>query len=291
MAGLRKEVWVNQLTKNFYPDSAFLKYAKDFSSLVENDAINMTDVGVDPDVLIDNTTYPIVIKERDDSPLKIELKLFETENTIVRDPEAIEYAYNKLENVIMGHRNVLRSRTAEIGAHAYAPTQDSVFTPVLTTSGESVNGRKRITIEDILFLKERYDSVDIALEDRYLVLHPSHLSDLILLDVKAFKDIADFKNGLPNRLAGFNMLQFSKPAIYDFTTKIKKSFGAVASENDVFSSFSFHAEEVMKADGAVSMYKREHDPELRGTIVGFDKRFIAVPIRNKAIGAILSTKV
>ena len=291
MAGLRKEVWVNQLTKNFYPDSTFLKYAKDFSSLVENDAINMTDVGVDPDVLINNTTYPIIIKERDDSPLRIELKLFETENTIVRDPEAIEYAYNKLENVIMGHRNILRSKTAQIGAHAYAPNSDTLFTPVITTSGESVNGRKRITIEDILYLKERYDSVDIAFEDRYLVLHPSHLSDLILLDVKAFKDIADFKNGLPNRLAGFNMLQFSKPATYDFTTKIKKSFGAVATENDVFSSFSFHAEEVMKADGTVSMYKRENDPELRGTIVGFDKRFIAVPIRNKAIGAILSTKV
>jgi len=292
MANLRKEVWVNQLTKNFYPDSTFLKYAKDFSALVENDAINMTDVGVDPDVLINNTTYPIAISERVDAPLRIELHLFETENTLVRNPDAIEYAYNKLENVIMGHRNVLRSKTAEMGAHAFAPTQDTLFTPVLITSGENFNGRKRLTIEDILYLKERYDGVDIPLEDRYLVLHPSHLSDLILLDVKAFKDIADFKNGLPNRLAGFNILQFSKPAIYDFTTKVKKSFGTVlVPETDTFSSFSFHGEEVMKADGTVKMYDRKDDPEQRATIVGFDKRFIAVPIRNKAIGAILSTKV
>ena len=291
MADLRKEVWVNQLTKNFYPDSAFLKYAKDFSALVENDAINMTDVGVDPDVLINNTTYPIEIKQRTDANIRIELNLFETENTIVRNPDAIEYSYNKLENVIMGHRNILRSRTAEMAAHAYAPAADDVFTPVLTTSGESFNGRKRLTIEDILYLKERYDAFDCPLESRYLVLHPSHLSDLILLDVKAFKDIADLQNGLPNRLAGFNILQFSKPAIYDFITKAKKSFGALATETDVFSSFSFHGDEVMKADGTVGMYKRIDDPELRGTVVGFDKRFIGVPIRNKALGAILSTKV
>ena len=38
------------------------------------------------------------------------------------------------------------------------------------------------------------------------------------------------------------------------------------------------------------MYARENDPEERGTIVGFDKRFIALPIRNKGIGAIVGVK-
>lgn len=47
----------------------------------------------------------------------------------------------------------------------------------------------------------------------------------------------------------------------------------------------------MKADGTVHMYAKYDDPEERGTIVGFDKRFIAVPIRNKGIGAIVSKKV
>ena len=36
------------------------------------------------------------------------------------------------------------------------------------------------------------------------------------------------------------------------------------------------------------MYSRENDPEERATIVGFDKRFIALPIRGKGIGAIVS---
>ena len=71
----------------------------------------------------------------------------------------------------------------------------------------------------------------------------------------------------------------------------KIPFGAVEDSNTTFGSFSFSSEEVMKADGSVNMYERIGDPELRATVVGFDKRFLALPIRNKGIGAIVSTKI
>lgn len=291
MAGLAKEVWVKQLTKNFYPDSSFLNYTKDFSSLVENDAINMADAGVDPDVLINNTTYPIQVVNRVDTPIRIELDLFETKNTLVRRPEAIEYSYDQLESVLMGHRNKLRARTAEKAAHAFAPLKDSEFTPVISTSGETSGTRKRMSVEDILLLKERFDSVDIPLEERYLILNPKHLSDLILFDVKAFKDLTDIVDGKPKRFAGFNVLQTSATPFYNATSLEKIAFTKTPGDTDVFCSFAFQKEEVMKADGTVHMYAKYDDPEERGTIVGFDKRFIAVPIRNKGIGAIVSKKV
>lgn len=291
MAGLAKEVWINQLTKNFYPDSSFLNYTKDFSSLVENDAINMADAGVDPDVLINNTTYPIQVVNRVDTPIRIELDLFETKNTLVRRPEAIEYSYDQLESVLMGHRNKLRARTAEKAAHAFAPLKDSEFTPVIFTTGETSGARKRMSVEDILLLKERFDSVDIPLEERYLILNPKHLSDLILFDVKAFKDLTDIVDGKPKRFAGFNVLQTSATPFYNATSLEKVSFTKTPGDTDVFCSFAFQKEEVMKADGTVHMYAKYDDPEERGTIVGFDKRFIAIPIRNKGIGAIVSKKV
>ena len=290
---LAKEVWVSQLTKNFYPDSSFLNYVKDFSSLVDNNAINMADVGVDPNVLINNTTYPIQVVQRVDKPIRIELDLFETENTLVRRPEAIEYSYDQLESVLMGHRNRLRARTAQKAAHAFAPQKDSEFTPVIVTTGDAIGKRKRLSIEDILLLKERFDDVDIPLEDRFLVLNPKHLSDLILFDVKAFKDLTDIVNGQPKRFAGFNILQTSSTPKYNSSTSEKVPFAdeTVMADTDTFCSFAFQKEEVMKADGDVFMYANENDPKERGTIVGFDKRFIAVPIRNKALGAIISTKI
>ena len=180
MSTLNKEVWVRQLVKNFYPNSSFLNYVKDFSSLVDNNAINMAEVGVDPEVLVNNTT---------------QLDLFETENTLVRRPEVIEYSYDQLESVLMGHRSQLRAKTAEKAAHAFAPAEDGEYTPVISTTGDTSGKRKRLSVEDILSLKERFDDVNIPFEDRYLVLKHKHVSDLILFDIKAFKDLTDIIDG------------------------------------------------------------------------------------------------
>lgn len=289
MATLNKQVWIAQLMEKFYPDTSFLNYAKDFSGLTDNDKINLAEAGVDPEVLVNNNTYPIAITTRVDNPIEIELDKFETVNTLVRRPDVIEYAYDQLESVLMGHRNVLRTNTGTKAAHAYAPQEDTSFTPVITTTGTAdADGNLRITPEDILKLKRRYDEVDYPYDKRYLVLHPRHVEDLILSDLKSFKDITDLVDGQPKRFAGFNILQFTKNPIYNRTTLQKKAFGAVAAPSDAFCSFSFYGEEVMKADGGIYLYSRENDPEHRGTIIGFDKRFIALPIRNKGIGAIVA---
>ena len=186
----------------------------------------------------------------------------------------------------------LRSKTGQKAAHAFAPSSDTVNTPVLITTGDNNGeGFKRLIPEDILRLKKKYDLLDVPYDNRYLVLDPNHVEDLILYDLKAFKDITDFKDGQPNRFAGFNILQYTKTPKYNVNTKVKLPWGAVADANTTFASFSFSSEEVMKADGTVNMFERINDPELRATIVGFDKRFIGLPIRNKAIGAIIAGKI
>lgn len=45
----------------------------------------------------------------------------------------------------------------------------------------------------------------------------------------------------------------------------------------------------MKAEGNVKMFKTVDDPKERATIVGFEKRFIALSLSNKGIGSIVST--
>ena len=288
---LQKEIWVNQIKENFYPDSSFLNFVRDFSAMVEFDAINIAEAGVDPEVLINSNTYPIRIKQRVDNNQRIELDKFETENTLVRRPEVIEYSYDQLESVLMGHRNTLRASTARKAAHAFAPMENGAYTPVISTTGEKTrDGRKRLTVADILALKEEYDMMAVPLEMRYLVLNPRHVSDLILFDTKAFKDIVDLVDGKPRRFAGFNMLQTSVTPTYNATNLKKVAFGAEKATTDTFCSFSYCSDEVMKADGEIYLYSRYDDPEQRGTIVGFDKRFVAMPIRNRGIGAIVSAK-
>lgn len=288
---LNKQIWIPQIKEGFYPDDSFLKRTVDYSGFVDYDILHIASAGIDPKVLVNNTTYPIKIVGREDGECTAELDKFETENTIVRRPEALEYSYDQLESVIRQHRSTLRTSVSRKAAHAFAPDKDTTDTPVITTSGATVNGRKRMTYEDFLILKERFDEALIPLEDRCIVLHPKHVTDLLLEDVKLFKSLTDTRSGRPFTFAGFDCYQFPYMPTYtdDSGTLTKVEFGK--DDTEQFASVAFCGSEVMRADGEIYMYSRVDDPEERATIVGFDKRFIALPIRNKGIGAIVSANV
>ena len=285
---LNKEVWIGQIKENFYPDSSFLTKVLDFSSEVENNKIHMASAGIDPRVLINNTTYPIAVVGREDEDNEIPLDKFETENTIVRRPDVIEYSYDKLESVIRQHRQTLQKSVAIKAAHAIAPTTGTDFTPIVETTGTEKDGRKRLTFADILALKERFDSAEIPLDRRFLVLHPKHVSDLLLEDLKLYKDITNIVDGEPLRFAGFGCFAFSHMPTYTTVNGALQKVAFGQQDTDSFASFAFYTDEVMKADGDIYMYSKVDDPEQRATIVGFDKRFVCLPIRNKGVGAIVS---
>lgn len=288
---LNKQVWVSQIKNGFYPDRSFLEKVLDYSGFVENDSLHFASAGIDPKVLVNNTTYPIKIVGREDEDQEITLDKFETENTIVRRPDAIEYSYDKLESVIKQHRSVLQVSTAKKAIHAFAPDSNTDDTPLVLTTGAASGTRKRMTFEDLLTLKERFDNALVPLEERYIVLHPKHVTDLLIEDIKTFKELTDFKNGEPNRFAGFGIYEFPFMPTFNVSgkTATKVKFGSA--DTDHFASVAFCKDEVMKADGEIYMYSRVDDPEERATIVGFDKRFIALPIRGKGIGAIVSDLV
>lgn len=288
---LNKQVWVSQIKNGFYPERSFLQKVTDYSGFVDNDSIHIASAGIDPKVLVNNTTYPIKIVGREDEDQEITLDKFETENTIVRRPDAIEYSYDKLESVIKQHRSTLQTSTARKAIHAFAPDKDMKDTPLVLTTGSVKDGRKRMTFEDLLSLKERFDDALIPLEERYIVLHPKHVSDLLLEDVKTFKELTDFKDGEPNRFAGFGIFEYPYMPTFNLNGETLKKVAFGEADTTRFASVAFCKDEVMKADGDIYMYARIDDPEERATIVGFDKRFIALPIRGKGIGAIVSDVV
>lgn len=285
---LNKQVWINQIKEGFYPERSFLNKVEDFTDLVDNDMLHFPSAGIDPKVLINNSTYPIKIVGREDEDNAILLDKFETENTLVRRPDAIEYSYDKLDSVIRQHRSTLQTTTARKAAHAFAPSKDTNETPLVLTTGAAARGRKRITFEDLLALKERFDDALIPLEDRYIILHPRHVTDLLLEDVKLFKELTDIKDGEPTKFAGFGCYQFPFMPTYKASGENWEKVAYNDEQTQQFASVAFYAHEVMKADGEIYMYARYDDPEERGTVVGFDKRFIALPIRGKGVGAIIS---
>lgn len=281
---LNKQVWLKQISENFYPETSFLSKVVDLSGFVENNRIHMALAGIDPKVRINDKTYPIKDTERTDGESEFPLDTFETENTLIRHIEAVELSYNKLESVIKQHRATLQTAVAQKAIHAYAPNTDTTETPVLRTTGEVTNGRKRLRFDDILTLKEAFDGALVPLEKRYIVLHPSHVTDLLREDMQLFKELTEIKNGEPTKFAGFGF--FSFPFMPTFYNGEKVAY--TAEKTPHFASVAFHGDEVMKSDGDFKMFSNLDDVHERASIIGFEKRFIGMPIRGRGIGAIVS---
>ena len=60
---LNKEIWESQLMENYYPDRSFLTRVKDFSEHVNANKLHIPSAGIDPKVLINNTTQEEKSKE------------------------------------------------------------------------------------------------------------------------------------------------------------------------------------------------------------------------------------
>ncbi|NSW46206.1 MAG: hypothetical protein HPY79_10380 [Bacteroidales bacterium] len=291
LAGLNKEIWLAEIMEKFYPDWSFLSVVRDLSMFVENNTINLAEAGVDPNVLINNTTYPIPYAQRSDVPLALPLDTYDTENTLVRNIEEMETAYDKMASVVLGHKNALLNKFAQKAAHAFAPSANGTYTPVLTTSGANDgNNFKKITLDNILQLALAFDKLDAPDSGRILVLHPEHARTLAMEDKTLFKQFMEESQGFS--LFGFKVFKYSKTPVFNKTNGQKVAFGAApAPSTDTISSIAFLSTEVCKAQGDFEMFASQKDPGERGDIIGFQMRALTLPMRNKYIAAIYNAPI
>lgn len=276
-AGLLKEIWIGKLMEKFYPDGSFLLESVDMSEFVNNNTIHLADAGIDPVVLINNTTYPVPMSERTDTPIELPLDYYDTENTVVRNATSVQLAYNKLESVVRGHRNAIYTVNVKKAAHAYGPASNTTFTPVIAIA-DSI-------IDAFIDAEAKFDALDVPKEGRISVLCPVHKALLKKEDKKLFKEI--FGTNGTRELYGFKLYDTSVTPTYNGTTGVKKAYGTAPAGTDAVSSLFYSKFEVMRCDGTYDMFSRLKDPEARGDVVGFQKRFLAMPIRGKYTGAII----
>lgn len=283
---IERELWIAAIKEGLIPDTSFLSRSVDMSEFVDANKLHLAEAGVDPTVLIDNTTYPVPAAQREDIPSELLLHTFDTENTIVRNIEEKESAYPKMESVIRSHRNALIKKTSAFAAHNWCPAQDSAFTPVIKTDGAiNKSGVKRVSFEDFLNMEMKYRQLDVDMNSLVAVLNPMHLADLMAEDMKLYKEVLTSK-----KLFSFNLFNFNNMPYFDTTTGKKKAFGSAATENDTQASLVYCDTEVMRAVGDTEVFAKYKDPDQRGDVLGYQQRFTAYPIRGKYIGAIYSGK-
>lgn len=295
MAVKKNEIIVQELVKEFKNlDDSFLKPITSHDDKVNNDVINFNTIGAAPDVLIDNTVYPIAVAGRTDDSVPVSLKKLETENTEITDDELFALAYDKKSSVRKQHLDALMRAHLRLGAYSLAPTADSANAPVFKTTGATIGVRKRIKMEDIIAYKALCDALEIPLDQRYLVMCPEHVEDILLID-QSFRDRynSTASGQLIKQIYGFNIFESIYTPKYVGTTFNKKAYGAAAAASDVPASVFYSTVNAIKAQGSTKMYYRdaEQDPENRKSVVGFRMYDIVHPVSAVGFGAIVSDYV
>lgn len=286
--GVFTEVWTGELVKSLRGglEGSWLDGVPDQSTIVNNDVIHLVEVGVDPDVLINNTTYPIPSQALEDKDIAVKLDKFQTKVTPITDDELYAASYDKMARVKESHANALNDSKFTKAAHALCAQQDSAKTPVLKTTGErdATTGRLRLTMADVVTLKAAMDKLGVPAENRRLVLCPDHANDLLLVS-QTFREQynIDRATGKVGKLYGFDVYEYANTPLYTQAGK-KKNLGVAAGDGEFNCSFAFYTPRVFKATGSTKMYYSEAatDPEYQRNKINFRHYFLCMPKKGDA---------
>lgn len=287
-AGVFTEIWTGELVKALRSglEGSWLDGVPDQSTITINDVIHLVDVGVDPDVLVNNTTYPIPLQVLDDKDIAIKLDKFQTKVTPITDDELYAVSYNKMARVKESHGNALNDAKFTKAAHALCAQKNTAKTPVLTTTGErdAETGRLRLTPQDLVAMKRALDKMKVPSGNRRLVLCPDHVNDLLLVSQNFREQYnIDRNTGKVGKLYGFDIFEYANTPLYT-KAGVKKDLGVAAEAGEFQCSFAFYTPRVFKATGSTKMYYSEAstDPEYQRNKINFRHYFICMPKKTDA---------
>lgn len=239
-----------------------------------------------PEVLINNSSYPIALQAFTDTEATIQLDKYQTKVTTLSDDQIIGASYSRIDSATRGHVTQINSVKYKKAIHAIAPTQNTTATPVVQLSTWSFDVYKAIVA-----LKNQFDLNEVPADGRRLVLCSNHYNALL-------RDRERFGNLLMNMnsgqaapiIAGFEIYTYVGTPTYS-SGGVKKAYGAVPQSGDVPASVAFWKENIAKKTGMTKQYfaKAEDDPENQTNKLNYRHYFIAVPAKNEAIGAIIGS--
>lgn len=299
MAGVYREIWTGELVESFQPEieASFLNEIPDESRWVqssgggENQVIHLVDIGADPEVLINNTTYPIGYETLADGDISFNLDKFTTKATKVTDDELYAITYDKIAVVNKKHKNAILAKKFGKAIHALAPAGNTTDTPVLGTTGTVVNGKKTSCVNDIIEFAAALSAARVPDDgNRILVLNTQHVTG-ILKEVKNFyQDFANVGTGqIRSLFYGFKVYVYHVMPFYLASNNTKVSFSAVfnpATHN--VASVAFYAPDMFRAEGATKMYYDQPDTQNQASAVNYRHYYLVSPKKARAIGALVT---
>jgi len=300
MATVYQEVWTGQLIESFKPEieASFLGKITDYSQYVrsssggENQVIHLVDIGSPPEVLVDNTNYPIGYASLGEQDVTFQLRKFDTKATRVTDDELYAISYDKISVVNRLHAQAILASKFTHAIHRLAPQSNSVDTPILTTTGAVSNGKKQATINDIIDLAGAFSSAGIPDDgQRVLVLNAGHVTDILKEEKTFYRDYANVQKAteLKSLFYGFNVFLYNNNPFYKASDLTKVAFGsAFDPTKHNTASVAFYAPDMFRAEGLTKMYVEQPDTQHRASAIGYRHYYLVAPRKQRSIGALVT---
>ena len=264
--------------------------------------------GVRYNKLISNVDFKVynnsefTAKKMSGEKVFVEWDMFDTTPTLVDDAEVRYLAYDKRNAVRVKHNECFQVGIRNHTLHKLAPANgNSSDMPVMLTTGEVFEGRRRLTSVDLATYLETVKKLNLPMSDQlYMVLCPQHVTDL-LLDANAAKYFInrelyiDPVKGTVKNFMGFKFFENNDAVYYDPSTKTKVAEGTAPTSGTHFqaSQFFYAPNTIYHLDRVKILYKpetmdtRSADPssEFRTQTYGIVDR-----IEEYGVGALISAK-
>ncbi len=295
-AGIFTEVWTGELIKAFRTaaeEVGWYNAIRNYDSYVKNDVIHFVDLGGDPTILVNNTSYPLEIETLSDGDKAVSLDKFQSKPTRITDDELHAISYDKMQSVIDRHKEAFFETKFARAIHALAPSENTAKTPVILTTGDAdAEKRKVMTRKDIIAMKKKFDKMKAPKAGRILVLCADHVADLLDNDQKFAQQYYNYESGKITKLYGFDVYEYDACPYFNTSSLKKVAYGAVTGSTDMQASVAFSTKRVMRADGSTKSYIKEavDNPETQENLFSMRTYTICLPLKAEALGAIVSAK-
>jgi hypothetical protein len=278
------QVWVATIVEKLLPDNNFVNQSINDDIHVKGKTVHIPESGDMPGGEI-NREGESSVSRREDITNDYDIDEVTTNATLVKNVEEVEVSYDKRASVLAGHiaaQNLLGTNNI-----VYRWAKCTPAASIVKTSGEvraaslvgATGNRRRITVSDILKVKEIFDDADVPDDGRCLLLpaawHTSFIKDNLtdITKLEAAGTIA-LKEGRLDKIFGFQIYTRGKKNVLtvgaDNAPKSPKSARVVT---DCAAALAWQKDCVRQAKGDVQVYVQEKHPTLYGAVMSTGVRF------------------
>lgn len=273
---LNKQVWLNTIVENFFPDNSFATKSIDDSVFVNNKTVHIPNAGAPSGVEINRSQKPASVNQRTDQDLTYDMDELTTNPIYVPNIDTVELSYDKRQSILWNDRMELQKQAHQNLLYRW-------FLPgnIIETEGEVIDAhtsstatgkRKALTKDTILKLMTRFNQDDVPATGRYILLdaamYAQLLKDLTEKELSAFLASANAQKGILGNLYGFEIMQRSQ-VLRLTSAKTLLEWNKEGSASELAAGLAWQEQCVSRALGEVKMFDSTDNPMYFGDIYSF----------------------